>query len=55
MASVISAFKKELSKYKTAEGSVQFPHNEKLPLSLISKIVKLRVKESKKGTIQWRS
>lgn len=55
MASVITAFKKELSNYKTAQGSVQFPHNEKLPLDLISKMVKLKVKESKEGTIQWRS
>lgn len=42
----ISAFQKELSKYKNAKGSVQFPLNESLPLSLISKIVKFRLKEN---------
>lgn len=55
MPSAIKAFAKELAKYKTAEGSVQFPHDKPLPLSLIAKIVKFRVKESKDGTIKWRS
>jgi uncharacterized protein YdhG (YjbR/CyaY superfamily) len=55
MPSAIKAFKKELAKYRTAEGSVQFPHDKPLPLPLIRKIVKFRVKESKEGTIKWRS
>ena len=55
MPSAIKAFAKELISYKTAEGSVQFPHDKPLPLSLIKKIVKFRVKESKEGTIKWRS
>ena len=42
----IEAFKKELSVYKTAKGSVQFPHNQPLPLKLITRIVKFRVKEN---------
>ena len=41
----IGAFKKELSKYKGSKGAVQFPIDEKLPLGLITKIVKFRVKE----------
>jgi len=55
MPSAIKAFEKELGKYKTAEGSVQFPHDKPLPLPLIKKIVKFRVKESKEGIIKWRS
>ena len=55
MPSAIKAFAKELISYKTAEGSVQFPLDKPLPLSLIKKIVKFRVKESKEGTIKWRS
>ena len=55
MPSAIEKFAKELSKYKVGEGSVQFPLDKPLPLSLISKIVKFRVKESKEGTIKWRS
>jgi uncharacterized protein YdhG (YjbR/CyaY superfamily) len=39
-------FSKELSKYKQGKGSVQFPIDEKLPLVLIRKIVKFRVKEN---------
>ena len=41
-----AAFKKELSAYKEGKGSVQFPHNQPLPLALISRIVKFRVKEN---------
>lgn len=55
MPSAIKAFAKELTSYITAEGSVQFPHDKKLPLTLIKKILKFRVKESKDGTIKWRS
>ncbi len=42
----IEKFKKELSRYKGAKGSVQFPLDEPMPLELISKIVKFRVKEN---------
>jgi len=42
----IEVFKKELSAYKMAKGSVQFPIDEPLPLSLVKKIVKYRVKEN---------
>lgn len=55
MESSLKAFAKDLSTYKIGEASVQFPHDQKLPLALISKIVKFRVKESKDDTIQWRS
>ncbi len=44
--SAIAAFKKELSRYKGAKGSVQFPFDKPLPLPLISHIVKFRVKEN---------
>src|SRR6266536_439739 len=42
----IEKFKKELSVYKTAKGSVQFPLDKPIPFDLISKIVKFRVKEN---------
>ena len=42
----IEAFKKELSVYDGAKGSVQFPVKDKLPMALITKIVKFRVKEN---------
>jgi uncharacterized protein YdhG (YjbR/CyaY superfamily) len=42
----MEAFKKELSSYKGAKGSVQFPIDQPLPLPLIRRIVKYRVKEN---------
>lgn len=45
-ASGIASFKKELTKYKTSKGTVQFPLDKALPLSLITKIVKFRVKQN---------
>src|SRR2546423_15286514 len=45
-ASGIEAFKKELSVYKGAKGSVQFPLDKPMPLNLISKIVKFKVKKN---------
>jgi uncharacterized protein YdhG (YjbR/CyaY superfamily) len=55
MATVLASFAKELSEYKTAAGSVQFPLDKPLPFPLISKMVKFRVKESETGDIKWRS
>ena len=42
----IEAFKEELSPYKGAKGSVQFPIDQPMPLSLIRRIVEYRVKEN---------
>jgi len=42
----IEAFKTELSVYKGAKGSVQFPLDEPVPLNLIGEIVKFRVSEN---------
>jgi uncharacterized protein YdhG (YjbR/CyaY superfamily) len=45
-AAGISEFKKELAGYKGAKGSVQFPLDRPLPLSLVTRIVKFRVKQN---------
>ncbi len=42
----ITKFKKELSLYKGAKGSVQFPLDQPVPYPLIAKIVKFRAKEN---------
>lgn len=47
-SSGIAAFKSELSKYKHAKGSVQFPIEEPLPIELIRRIVKFRLAENVK-------
>lgn len=41
------AFKKELSEYKTSKGAVQFSLDKKIPVALIAKITRHRVKEQK--------
>jgi uncharacterized protein YdhG (YjbR/CyaY superfamily) len=41
----IIAFKKELAGYKTSKGAIQFPIDEPVPMALVEKIVKFRVKE----------
>lgn len=46
--SAIAAFEKELSGYKGAKGSVQFPLDEPIPYDLIKKMVEYRIKQSKK-------
>ena len=42
----IKAFEKELSAYEGAKGSIKFPIEKPLPLTLISRIVKFRVREN---------
>lgn len=44
-AGAIAHFKDELSAYKGAKGSVQFPSDESLPVDLINRIVAYRVTE----------
>lgn len=46
-SSPIPFFKKELIGYKTSRGTIQFPLDKKLPIGLIIRIVKFRVKEVK--------
>jgi uncharacterized protein YdhG (YjbR/CyaY superfamily) len=42
----IEKFHKELSVFKSSKGAVQFPLYKPLPLSLIDRIVRFRVKEN---------
>lgn len=44
----IEAFKEEISKYKWAKGSVQFPLDQPIPLDLIRRIVLFRVAENQR-------
>lgn len=50
----IENFKKELADYKTAKGSIQFPLDGKLPVWLITQIVKFRVAENKEKAAKKR-
>ena len=39
-------FEKKLSSFKSAKGSVQFPHDRPIPFDVIARIVKFRVKQN---------
>lgn len=45
-ANGISTFQSELSPFKNAKGSVQFPLNQPLPYDLITRIVQFRLNEN---------
>lgn len=47
-ASGVAAFEKDLGAYKHAKGSIQFPLDQPLPLTLIRKMVKFRVEQNKR-------
>lgn len=49
----IVAFEKDLEGYKTAKGSIQFPLEKALPVGLIRKIARFRVKEVKERDARW--
>lgn len=49
-ASGIAAFRGEFTNYRSSKGAVQFPLNAPLPLKLISRIVKFRLKEDLEKT-----
>lgn len=51
--SAMKPFKKELAKYKTGKGSIQFPYDKPLPKTLIAKIAALRVKELREKDVRW--
>jgi len=53
--SAVSAFAKDLSKFATAKGSIQFPLEKPLPLPLIRKLTAFRVRESIEVDRKWKS
>jgi uncharacterized protein YdhG (YjbR/CyaY superfamily) len=52
--SAVKAFAKDLSKFATADASIQFPLEKPLPLALIRKITEFRVRESTEEDRKWR-
>jgi uncharacterized protein YdhG (YjbR/CyaY superfamily) len=52
-ASGIENFKNVIAKYKWSKGAIQFPLDKPLPISLIKKIVKYKLKENEgKATLE---
>ena len=52
--SAVSAFAKDLAKFATAKGSIQFPLEKPLPLPLIREITAFRVRESLNQDKKWK-
>ena len=44
--SAMTKFKRELARYKTSKGAIQFPLEKPLPVGLVKKIVRFRVREN---------
>jgi uncharacterized protein YdhG (YjbR/CyaY superfamily) len=51
--SAMRPFRKELARYKTGKGSIQFPYDKPLPRTLIRKIAAHRVKELEEKDVRW--
>lgn len=49
-AKPLVVFAEELTQYKTSKGAIQFPIDKPLPIALIKKIVRYRVKEDAEKT-----
>jgi uncharacterized protein YdhG (YjbR/CyaY superfamily) len=47
--SAVKAFARDLAKFKTAKGSIQFPLHKPLPLTLIRRIAVFRIRELKEN------
>ncbi len=45
-SSGVTAFKKEITGYKTSKGAIQFPLDKPIPHELVARIVKFRVREN---------
>ncbi len=48
----VAAFQKELKDFKTSKGTIQFPLDKPIPVSLVTKITKFRVKEDEEKAIR---
>jgi len=53
--SAMREFKKELVKYSTTKGTIQFPLDKPLPKVLIRRITAFRVREAREEGGKWRS
>jgi uncharacterized protein YdhG (YjbR/CyaY superfamily) len=45
-SAVMDAHKEELSRYDTSKGTIRFPADKPLPVALVKKLVKARIKEN---------
>lgn len=45
-SATFKSFEKELAAYTTSKGAIQFPYEKKIPVHLLTAIIKFRVKEN---------
>lgn len=45
-SATFKSFEKELASYTTSKGAIQFPYEKKIPVRLLTAIIKFRVKEN---------
>ena len=51
---IIEEHKKELKEYETSTATVRFPLEKKLPVRLIQKLIKARVKKNEEKSIKYK-
>jgi uncharacterized protein YdhG (YjbR/CyaY superfamily) len=51
--SAVKAFAKDLSSFKTAKGSIQFPLDKPLPTGIIRRIAAFRIRELNENDASW--
>lgn len=52
-SATFKSFEKELAAYTTSKGAIQFPYEKKIPIRLLTAIIKFRVKENlEKATLK---
>jgi len=51
--SAMKPFKKDLAKFTTGKGSIQFPYEKPLPKALIRRIAAFRVRELREKDARW--
>jgi uncharacterized protein YdhG (YjbR/CyaY superfamily) len=54
-AAAVKAFAKDLSRFATSTGTIQFPLEKPLPSALVRKITAFRVRASIEKDGKWRS
>jgi uncharacterized protein YdhG (YjbR/CyaY superfamily) len=49
----LAPFREELVTHKTGKGTLQIPYNEPVPVALVRKIAKFRIKDVRENDARW--
>lgn len=49
----LAPFRDELAKYKTGKGTLQIPYDKPIPVELVRRIAKFRVKDVRENDARW--